>query len=283
MMGTLFYIAFIDQSNQYSYIKLDTMGNMVNFLLSQLIIYAIYYLFYDRVKKQQLYYEQLQNSERLKTTGQLAAAVAHEIRNPLTTVKGFLQLYCENDAPFSNEVKQNFTLMINELEIAEEVITQFLTLAKPDKDKNMEIVNVNVALQSVTDLLKSYGFLHDNVIDLKIEEDCHILANNIEFKQLMINIIKNAIEASKFGDPVTINVIKKNHFVEMQIIDYGSGMSKVEIESLGTPFYSLKSSGTGLGLMICFHIIEKYHGHINFQSKKNVGTTVTIRFPSSKS
>lgn len=283
MMGTFFYIAFIDQSNQYSYIKLDTMGNMVNFLLSQLIIYAIYYLFYDRVKKQQLYYEQLQNSERLKTTGQLAAAVAHEIRNPLTTVKGFLQLYSENGAPFSNEVKQNFTLMINELEMAEKVITQFLTLAKPDKDKNMEIVNVNVGLQSVTDLLKSYGFLHDNVIDLKIEEDCHILANNIAFKQLMINIIKNAIEASKVGDPVTINVTKKNHFVEMQIIDYGSGMSESEIESLGTPFYSLKSNGTGLGLMICFHIIEKYHGLINFQSKKNVGTTVTIRFPASKS
>ena len=86
-----------DQENLFHFIKQDFIGNVVNFAGSQVIIYLIYHLSYERIKKQQLYYEHLQHSERLKTTGQLSAAFAHEIRNPLTVVKGFLQLYSEKD------------------------------------------------------------------------------------------------------------------------------------------------------------------------------------------
>ncbi|USK60919.1 sensor histidine kinase [Peribacillus asahii] len=280
IIGTFSYIIGMDQSNQFSHIKGDLAGNAVNFIGSQVIIYLIYHVSYERIKKQQLYYEQLQHSERLKTTGQLAAAVAHEIRNPLTVVKGFLQLYSEKDCPVNTDIRGTFTLMIDELNTAEEVISQFLTIAKPDKDKKLEIVNVHNVLQSVTDLLKSYGLLRDNKIDLQVDEDCYICANNIEYKQLMINIIKNALEASNIGNSVIVKVKSKKQFVEMKVIDYGDGMSEEEIKSLGTPFYSLKSNGTGLGLMICYHIIEKYNGSIDFQSSKGQGTTVTICFPS---
>jgi two-component system, sporulation sensor kinase B len=246
------------------------------------IIYFIFYLTQGRIKKQQLYYEQIQHSERLKTTGQLAAAVAHEIRNPLTVVKGFLQLY-QKDAGFSDDIKGNFTLMIDELNIAEQVITQFLSIAKPNKETEVETVNLKVVLQSVTDLLHSYGLLHDNRIELIRVEDCYIAANNIEFKQLLINIIKNAIEASKIGDSVIVSADRNNDFVEIKVVDFGQGMSEAEIKSLGTPFYSLKSKGTGLGMMVCYNIAAKYKGTIDFQSTKGEGTTVTIRFPSKKS
>ena len=138
---------------------------------------------------------------------------------------------------------------------------------------------MNIVLENIKELLKSYGFLHANTIELEIEENCYICANKIEFKQLMINIIKNAIEASNIGDPVRIITRKKKRFVEIHIIDYGLGMSPSEVALLGTPFYSLKSNGTGLGLMICSNIVEKYHGSIHFQSAQNKGTTVTIRFP----
>ncbi|WP_245980176.1 sensor histidine kinase [Peribacillus asahii] len=270
----------MDQSNQFLHIKEYLTGNAINFIGSQVIIYLIYHVSYERIKKQQLYYEQLQHSERLKTTGQLAAAVAHEIRNPLTVVKGFLRLYSEKDGPVNKDIRGTFTLMIDELNTAEEVISQFLTIAKPDKDKAIEIVNIHNVLQSVTDLLKSYGLLRDNKIDLQVDEDCYICANNIEYKQLMINIIKNALEASKIGDSVIVKAKRKKQFLEINVIDYGNGMSEEEIKSLGTPFYSLKSNGTGLGLMICYHIIEKYNGCIDFQSSKGQGTTVTIYFPS---
>ena len=101
------YILLIDQGLQYPYIKEDPIGNFINFIASQIIIYFIFYLTNLRMKKQQIYYEQIQHSERLKTTGQLAAAVAHEIRNPLTVVKGFLQLF-EQDSSFSDESKRTF-------------------------------------------------------------------------------------------------------------------------------------------------------------------------------
>lgn len=270
------YLLFVDQG--YSYIKMDLIGNIINFIGSQVIIYFIFSISHGRIKKQQLYYEQIQQSERLKTTGQLAAAVAHEIRNPLTVVKGFLQLY-EQDTEYGEDRKRHFTLMIDELNTAEQVISQFLSIAKPNKEKDEEIVNVKDILKSVTDLLHSYGLLHDNKIDLEVVEDCYIAVNNIELKQLLINIIKNAIEASKFGDSVFVTASRKKELVEIKVVDYGHGMSEAEVKYLGTPFYSLKSKGTGLGMMICFNIAEKYNGTIDFQSAKGEGTTVIIRFP----
>ncbi|MED1470766.1 HAMP domain-containing sensor histidine kinase [Bacillus salipaludis] len=266
------------QTSFYSYIKMDLLGNLMNFIASQVMLFFIFYLASARIKKQQMYFEQIQQTERLKTTGQLAAAVAHEIRNPLTVVKGFLQLF-EKDPSLSEGFKKNFSIMIDEINMAEHVISQFLTIAKPDKDKRMETVDVAVVLQSVTDLLKSYGLLHDNHIELKVGEDCLIAVNVIEFKQLVINLIKNAIEASKVGDTVHVKTERVKNEVKIQITDQGSGMSEEVIKSLGTPFYSLKSKGTGLGLMICYNIVEKYNGTIQFSSSLEKGTTVVVRFP----
>jgi two-component system, sporulation sensor kinase B len=272
------YIIVVDPEHHNHYIKQDIFGNSVNFVVSQIIIYFIYYLTNVRIKKQQVYYEQIQQSERLKTTGQLAAAVAHEIRNPLTVVKGFLQFF-EQDTSVNEERKRQYMLMIDELNTAEQVISQFLTMAKPDKEKVTE-TDVKVALQSVTDLLHSYGLLHDNRIELSVNGDCHISANNIELKQLLINIIKNAIEASKMGDVVRITAKKEKESVVIKVIDQGRGMSEIEVKSLGTPFYSLKNKGTGLGMMVCFNIVEKYNGTIDFETSKDKGTTVRICFPS---
>lgn len=280
---TFSYIMVFDQGNAYHYIKQDIIGNVINFIGSQVIVYFIFYASYRRIKKQQLYYEQIQQSERLRITGQLAAAVAHEIRNPLTVVKGFLQLYEKGNPPNCEDAKRHFALMINELDTTEQVISQFLEVAKPNKDKETETVNIKSVLQSVTDLLCSYGLLHDNKIQLNVVENCFIAANNIEFKQLLVNIIKNAIEASRVGDPVIVTAGKKKDVVEVKVVDYGQGMSEEEVNALGTPFYSLKSKGTGLGMMICYNIAEKYKGTIDFQSSKGEGTTVTIRFPSKQS
>ncbi|WP_342433320.1 HAMP domain-containing sensor histidine kinase [Neobacillus sp. FSL H8-0543] len=271
------YILLIE-GLQYPYVEEDLIGNFFNFIASQIIVYFIFYLTNGRMKKQQIYYEQIQHSERLKTTGQLAAAVAHEIRNPLTVVKGFLQFF-EQDSAFSDERKGQITLMIDELDTAEEVISQFLTVAKPDRENVTEYVDVRAVLKSVTDLLHSYGLLHDNRIALEVTGDCTIAANNIELKQLLINLIKNAIEASNIGEQVLVTAGREQDFVVISVIDYGRGMTEAEVASLGTPFYSLKSKGTGLGMMICFNIVEKFKGTIDFQSSIGHGTTITIRFP----
>ncbi|MCI2254303.1 HAMP domain-containing histidine kinase [Domibacillus sp. PGB-M46] len=272
------YVMITQKGGLYVLMKQDLIGNMINFFGSQIILCLLFYLTYLRIKKQRLYYEQIQQAERIKTAGQLAAAVAHEIRNPLTVVKGFLQLY-EQDSSYNEEAKKHFALMIDELDTAEEVISQFLSLSAPSKEVSMEKIKIKESLYSVVGLLHSYGLLHANRIELEAEEECMIAANQIEFKQLCINLIKNAIEASEEGHSVLVRAKRVKQNVEICIIDHGKGMSETEIQSLGTPFYSLKSKGTGLGLMICFNIVKKYKGTIRFQSVKEKGTTVTIQFP----
>jgi len=275
---TFTYILFFDEGNEFAHIKLDLFGNINNFLGTQVILYFIFHLTSERIKKQQMYYERLQQSEKLKTTGQLAAAVAHEIRNPLTVVKGLLQFYETNNS-FSQQGRNHLALMIDELKTAEHVLSQFLTIAKPDEHQHMEIVDVRESLQSVTGLLMSYGIYHQNKINLQVDEDLYIKANSIEFKQLFMNLVKNAIEVSGKDDAVVIKAEQKNNEVVIEVIDDGFGMTEEQVQSLGTPFYSLKSKGTGLGLMICFNIVEKYKGTIQFKSAVGQGTTVTVRFP----
>ncbi|MNJ55279.1 Sporulation kinase E [compost metagenome] len=140
-------------------------------------------------------------------------------------------------------------------------------------------MDVRDVLQSVTGLLNSYAVLSDNQININVEKDCIISINRIEFKQLLMNIIKNALEASVDGKTVSVISNRNDQYIEIKIIDEGCGMSEAEVKSLGTPFYTLKSNGTGLGLMICFNIVEQYDGEIVYTSAKGKGTTVTIRFP----
>ncbi|MCP3762466.1 HAMP domain-containing histidine kinase [Domibacillus sp. A3M-37] len=272
------YISLTKQEKLYPFFYEDWIGHFINFLGVQILLCILYYLTYVRMQKQQAYYKEVQESERIKTAGQLAAAFAHEIRNPLTVVKGFLQLY-EQDSAYDHHAKKHFSLMINELDMAEEVISQFLAVSKPNKEAVVEEVHLKENLQSVASLLASYGLMNDNKIELYVEEGCRIAANSMEFKQLCINIIKNAIEASTEGCSVIVNAKREKDKVEIQIIDRGNGMSEIEMQSLGTPFYSLKSKGTGLGLMICYNIVSKYNGKITFQSLEGEGTTVTIQFP----
>lgn len=277
MIITFSYIFFMDRGSSYSYLYQDILGNFINIIAIQALLFLIFHLSFRRMKKQQLYYEQLQQAERLKMIGQLTAAIAHEIRNPVTVVRGFLQFFRE-DPSFEESIKGKFNLMIDELNTVEQIISQFLVLSKPNEDQSLEKVDVKEVIQSVTDLLHSYAMLTDHQIDLHVEEHCMISINKIEFKQLLINVMKNALEASEAGKPISVFVHKNNNYIEIKIKDEGSGMTEAEVKSLGTPFYSLKSNGTGLGLMICFNIVEKYQGDIRYSSAKGKGTTVTIRF-----
>jgi two-component system sporulation sensor kinase B len=281
MASVFVYIFFVDKGRVYAQLYLDLAGNILNFFASQALLFLIFYLSHIRMKKLQLYYEQVQQAERLKTTGQLAAAVAHEIRNPITVVKGFLQFYQE-DQSIGKEKKEHFSLMLDELNVAETVISDFLSIARPKGDVESNIVNVKDAIHSVADLINSFALLNNITIRLDVQNECYITCSLMEFKQLMINLLKNAIEASPHESSIMITAKEKNKYIEIYVVDSGCGMTDKELSTIGTPFYSLKSKGTGLGLMICFNIVQKYNGSIQFHSEEGKGTRVTIRFPSKK-
>lgn len=277
MLCVIIYLMMNNTPGIHSYSYLDFIGVITNFLGTQLLLLFLFLLFQKRMKDQELYYVQVKQAEKLRTTGQLAAAVAHEIRNPITVVKGFIQLH-EKDKEIPEHIKKQYKLMLDELEAAETVITDFLSLAKPSETKT-EIISVKLALHTVMDLLNSYAMNDTIHIELESETDYKIQCNIMEFKQLFVNLLKNAIEASQPGDTIHVKLIGELDILKIVIIDKGTGMNEEQLEQIGTPFYSLKAKGTGLGLMICYNIIEKYDGTIHFKSKEGKGTEVTVTFP----
>ncbi|MDZ5473123.1 ATP-binding protein [Bacillus sp. 31A1R] len=221
---------------------------------------------------------ELQRAEKMNAIGQLAASVAHEIRNPMTVVKGFLQIFLSKDE-LSKEEHMYVKLMIEEMNRAENIINDYLSLAKPDLEQT-EKVDAGLLVNKVTDLMNSYAMMSKS-IELKtdISEEVFIKGNLGELKQVLINILKNGIEAIKEKGTLSIRVYKENGFGVLQIEDTGVGMTQEELERLGTAFYSLKEKGTGIGLMVCYQIIERMKGNISVTSEKGKGTEFTIKIP----
>ena len=228
---------------------------------------------FQRTKLQQ----ELQRAEKMNAIGQLAASVAHEIRNPMTVVKGFLQLFLAKD--LSEEELMYLKLMIEELNRAETIINDYLSLAKPDIG-TLEIIDSRDMAEKVMDLMTSYAMMSKNIsLHCEIKEDMNIRGNRNELKQVLINILKNGIEAMKDGGKLSLTLEKEGSYGVFIISDTGIGMTDDELSRLGTAFYSLKERGTGMGLMVCYQIIDRMKGYINVTSKKGEGTTFEIKVP----
>lgn len=223
---------------------------------------------------------ELQKAEKMNAVGQLAASVAHEIRNPMTVVKGFLQIFYAKEH-MSEEERTYIKLMIEEMNRAETIINDYLSLAKPDVEQSQKIDGADLA-NKVIDLMHSYAMMGKGIHFKKNIQQVYIEANNNELKQVLINILKNAIEALKNGGTITINLYPTNEYGVFEIEDTGIGMTEEEVNRLGTAFYSLKEKGTGMGLMVCYQMVEQMRGRIEVQSEKGKGTIFKIYIPLSQ-
>ncbi|HWO95960.1 MAG TPA: cache domain-containing protein [Bacillus sp. (in: firmicutes)] len=223
----------------------------------------------------------LMKSEKLSVVSRLAAGVAHEIRNPLTTIKGFLQLLHTNKGALKQEYMD---LVLSELNRVEMIIYEFLNLAKPHHESVFKRTDINKTLHAVTQLLRTNATLNGiEIITVTDDEVPMIECVDHQLKQVFINLIKNAVEATKRNESIYIQVKKiDEEHVRIRFIDHGCGIPEERLHMLGEPFYSTKEQGTGLGLMVSFKIIENHNGHIYFSSKVNEGTTVDIILPVSQ-
>lgn len=227
-------------------------------------------------KELELFNNQLQRSEKMDIISELAASVAHEVRNPLQVTRGFLQLL---DGKYSSSTDKTYVkLALNELDRAAGIITDFLTFAKPGIE---DVVTLNLALEfeQVENILQPLAHLNGGKLSLKIPEDLYTKGNSSKFKQAIVNIVKNSIEAFQEEGAVDITARSNAEDVLISIRDNGEGMSDAEIARLGEPYFSNKTKGTGLGLMVTFRIIEAMKGTIQFKSQKGKGTEVLIRLP----
>jgi len=219
--------------------------------------------------------ELLRRSEKLTTVGRLAAGVAHEIRNPLTTLRGFLQLQKQT----SRLDMQHVDLMLSELDRINFIVGEFLILAKPQAVKHVS-KDVRKVMTDVTSLLDSEAHLYNIHFHLRFTEDsCVIACEENQLKQVFINLLRNAIEAMPKGGNIHIDIKHDNDQIVISIIDEGVGIPEDLLKRIGDPFFTGKDTGTGLGIMVSQRIIQSHKGTLDIHSQENVGTTVVVSLP----
>jgi two-component system, sporulation sensor kinase A len=220
--------------------------------------------------------ERLGKSEKLALVGQTAAAVAHEIRNPLTAIKGFIQLFM-----VEKEVNPAFlTIIIDELDRVESIISEFLSIAKPHPEKSVTVQIEQILLQ-VIQLLQTQALMKNHEINYRIMNASIVPVNGDPntLKQVFINVIQNSLDVLEHKGRIEVSLSSDNTGVYIRIEDNGTGIPKERLSKLGEPFYSTKEKGTGLGLMTSYRIIENHRGKININSIEGEGTVVTIWLP----
>jgi two-component system sporulation sensor kinase A len=217
----------------------------------------------------------LQKSEKLALLGQMAAGIAHEIRNPLTSIKGFVQLFKS-----STQKEEYFDIVLSELDRINGIVGEFLVLAKPTADIYSS-QNIKILINEVITLSNTQSILNNVQIFAEYDPELPlIICEKNQLKQVFLNIIKNAIEAMPDGGEIEIKVKNETKkTVSIQFIDQGVGIPVDRIPSLGEPFYTTKEKGTGLGLMICYKIIENHNGQLSIDSKVDEGTKIEIVLP----
>lgn len=256
-------------------------GFFTYFVLSHLVTILLVVFIIETLKEKEENKMALQQTEKIRLVGEMAASVAHEIRNPLTVVKGFLQMFKSEENLTENQ-RNKVELMDTELMRAEQIINDYLSLAKPEK-KEFEQIDIREVLARTVNVIEPYATLNSAVIENEMGKPCFVYANRQDVGQIFLNVIKNGIESISQNGKVTIWTEQNGDESAIHIRDNGRGMTEEEINRLGTPFYTTKDQGTGLGTMVCYKLVDELNGRVKVKSEKGAGTLVSIYLPASAS
>lgn len=212
--------------------------------------------------------------DKLNLVGEMAAGIGHEIRNPLTTVRGYLQMFRRKEQ--YAEHQEQFTTMIEELDRANFIISEFLSLAK-NKSLELRPGNLNNIVNVLFPLLQADAFSSGHAVKLETSFIPDLQLDEREIRQLILNLARNGLEAMPPGGTVTIKTYHKKAEVKLVITDTGSGMTKEILDRLGTPFFTTKDKGTGLGLAVCYGIAQHHNARIDVKTSAK-GTTFFVNF-----
>lgn len=228
------------------------------------------------IKEKKQYEKELKRLANLDLIGQMAAGISHEIRNPMTTVRGFLQLMLMNEQLEPHAA--HFNLMIGELDRANAIITEFLSVGNT-RTSDMKMMSLNTILDDISPLIKIDTANQNKQIHIYTQEVPELLLNHNEIRQLIINLYRNGLEAMDEGQTLTIGTYPENdNSVVLAVQDQGSGIDPAIIDKIGTPFYTTKDEGTGLGLGICYAVAARHNATITMETGPE-GTIFFTKFP----
>jgi two-component system, sporulation sensor kinase A len=226
------------------------------------------------ISQQKMAEEMLLRKEKLSVVGELAAGIAHEIRNPLTSIKGFIQLLEENE-----HVSESYlSVMSSEMDRINQIVGELLILSKPQmrefKPFDMrDVLDYTTKVMGHESLLKGIT-IHEHHPDFPIR----VCGDKNQIIQVLINIVKNAIDAMTEGD-ITIDCTTDGDHMKISVVDQGAGIPPERLKRLGEPFFTLKEKGMGLGLTISQKILQDHKGSLHIESEVNRGTKVDVVLP----
>jgi signal transduction histidine kinase len=220
---------------------------------------------------------QLERSHKMSLVGQIAAGMAHEIKNPLASIKGAVEILCHDET--SGEDRNEFkAIVIKEVKRINASVTDFLEFARPGETTMAELNLADVVRSSLRQVQPQAGKREITILS-QVEDPVMVLGDEGKVHQVMLNLLLNAVDASPGGSAVTVSLKSSEDRAVVAIEDAGSGISSVDIARIFEPFFTTKPAGTGLGLAIAKSIIERHHGQITLQNASGGGAVAEIRLP----
>ncbi|PSL31692.1 two-component system sporulation sensor kinase B [Planomicrobium soli] len=247
-------------------------------MINQGIVSVLAALLIEHIMRQEYLLNSLLKHEKMDTVSHFAAAVSHELRNPIQGIKGFIQLMQRYE--YSREKQLEFhETILKEIQAAESLIDDYLVYAKPSYGQ-MVCISVKREVEHILKVLGPYALSNNiNIVVKSLDKEACIMADRQKFHQALVNIVRNGIEAMPTGGKFYINVATHNAEVSIELADEGCRMTKEEVQRLGEPYFSTKTKGTGLGMMVTYSVIRQMDGHIKVSSAKGKGTVFTLLFP----
>jgi PAS domain S-box-containing protein len=229
------------------------------------------------ITERKKYEKEMTRLDRLNLMGEIAGGIVHEIRNPMTVVRGYLQML-QLKEEFASQYKR-FETMIGEIDRANAIITEFLSLAK-DKPEEMKSQNINSIVTALVPLIEADAAKSQAAVSVDLADVPDVNLDEKEIRQVVLNLVRNGVEAMPQNGELTIKTYRKKDRVVLSIKDRGNGIPPEVLEKLGMPFFTTKETGTGLGLSICYRIVENHNAKIEIETGES-GTTFMVSFPCS--
>lgn len=235
----------------------------------------VFFIIHDR-SYQQKFENLLVYKQQMESVSQISAGMAHELRNPLSVIKGFIQL-----SQITNNWSKYYDTIMAEINRMNSIIEDFLSVSR--KKVKKQLIMPQHIFQSLVYIFQSECLLHNIDFDFEIEEvDEQVLVNEAMIKQVMLNFLRNAIEAfspEQKNKLFLLRAKKTDTFYEITVVDNGKGMAEDVLDRIGKPFFTTKEKGNGLGIPLCKKIIEDHDGELFIDSKLGEGSTFCYRLP----